>query len=125
MLRLSLLLFLWFNMVGAMTLEDMNGDVPPNFAEIMPKEYVEFAVLGSERNFDGVIEYLVRLNEKNRGYAEEFSSKLKEVYSASKKEYTEKRDFLDSSLTEKGFMYNQFLRYFWWSHYYPVYEGLI
>jgi len=122
MLRLSLLLFLLFSMVGAMTLEDMNGDVPPNFAEIMPTELVQCARLASEGRFSEGISTL----KKTYGdkIPESVSVDLRGVYDAASKCFISKRDLLDSNLTEVGFIYNQFLRYFWWSHYCYVYDGM-
>jgi hypothetical protein len=123
---------IYMNMLGAMTLDEYSGDCPPNYRELMPTEFIECAKLAAEQKFDEGLECI-----KNVGSEKYYSNKkihedLKKTYNFAVEEFNSPdRNFngikyaLDSSITLKDFLYENVLLYFWWNHYYPIYEGLI
>jgi hypothetical protein len=110
---------------GVITLESINGDMPPNFETIMDKDYIDLAKLALEGKFKEVREFFVTPDEESKESAEMICCTLRKIYDSSFKEYIAKKELLNPQLSVKDFVYNDLLRYFWWNYYYPVYEGLI
>jgi hypothetical protein len=129
-MRLFALLFFCTGIVMATkdTIEDLNRDMPYNFQEIMPSDLIQCSQLAAEKKFDDGILVLKQADKNSDTKAQIYSQiylDLQEVYTSAKEYFETQRDTLDDNITKKNFIYNQLLRYFWWSHYYPVYEGLI
>jgi len=125
MFILALLLCLYTNPGEAMTLENINGDMPPNVTKILPIEYIKITELASEQKFDEASiyaeKYFSNLNKENKGKEKEFYLEFERFYKKSEKEYAEDQQFLHESIAKKDFIYNQFIRYFWWEYYYYTY----
>ena len=125
MLRLVLSLFLCTNTVMGMIIPE-SKDCPANYREIMPQEFLHCAKLASEEKFN---EAIAALKEKHIGKkyfkADEICNDLVKTFISSKEKYTLMKEELDPRFTVKDFIYEDLLRYFWWDHYYLVYEGLI
>lgn len=132
MLRLILLLVLYTNAVIGMTLNEYSGDCPPNYREIMPPEFIDCAKLSADQKFDEGLEILKKVHGSNKYFnANKICDALKCVYKSATEKFNshdisfgDKKYSLDINITEKDFIYENLLRYFWWNHYYPLYEGL-
>ena len=111
--------------VELITPESLSLDNPSNYREIMPKEFIRCAQLASEEKFNEGIECIKNINNKKHCSNEKIRSDLEEVYTSANKKFSKHQKSLDPRFTIKDFIYEDLLRYFWWSHYYPVYEGLV
>jgi hypothetical protein len=113
------------NNAEPITPESLSLDNPSNYREIMPQEFIQCAKLALEEKFDEGIDILKKIHKENKYFdAEQILLDLKEVYSSANKKFSDHQSALDPKFTIKDFIYEDLLRYFWWSHYYPVYEGL-